>query len=53
MDLDSFLQSQFGPKASEKISLRRYLYMSKQDLFLNDKGRKRFFPTDSIRSESV
>ena len=28
-------------------------YMSNKDLFLNDKGRKRFFPTDSIRSKSV
>jgi hypothetical protein len=51
---DSFLQTQFGPKASETISQRRFLpklliYVKER----NDKGRKRFFPTDSIRSESV
>ena len=43
---DSFLQSQFGPKASETISQRRFLLKYKWYI-------SRFFPTVSIRSESV
>jgi len=41
------------PNHLDLTSSRRYLHMWKKDLFLDDKGRKRFFPTDSIRSESV
>ena len=51
---DSFLQTQFGPKASETISQRRFLpkvFICKRKI--HHKGRKRFFPTVSIRSESV
>jgi len=51
---DSFLQTQFGPKASETISQRRCLpklFICKRNI--HHKGRKRFFPTVSIRSESV
>ena len=50
---DSFLQTQFGPKASETISQRRFLaklFICKRKI--HHKGRKRFFPTVSIRSES-
>jgi hypothetical protein len=51
---DSFLQTKFGRKASETISQRRFLpklIISKRKI--HEKGRKRFFPTVSIRSESV
>jgi hypothetical protein len=51
---DSFLQTKFGPKASETISQRRFL--PKQIIRkrkIHEKGRKRFFPTVSIRSKSV
>jgi len=51
---DSFLQTQFGPKASETFSQRRFLpklFLCKRKI--HHKGRKRFFPTVSIRSESV
>jgi len=51
---DSFLQTQFGPKASETISQRRFLpkfFIYKRKI--HQKGRKRFFPTVSIWSESV
>ncbi len=51
---DSFLQTKFGPKASETISQRRFLpklFICK--IKIHDKGRKRFFPTVSIRSKSV
>jgi hypothetical protein len=51
---DSFLQTQFAPKASETISQRRFLaklFICKRKI--HHKGRKRFFPTVSIRSESV
>ena len=51
---DSFLQTQFGPKASETISQRRFLpklFICKRKI--HHKGRKRFFPKVSIRSESV
>jgi hypothetical protein len=51
---DSFLQTQFGPKASETISQRRFLpklFICKRKI--HDKGRKRFFPTVSIWSESI
>ena len=45
--------TQFGPKASETISQRRFLpklFICKRKI--HHKGRKRFFPTVSIRSES-
>ena len=51
---DSFLQTQFGPKASETISQRRFfpkLFICKRKI--HHKGRKQFFPTDSIQSKSV
>jgi len=51
---DSFQQTQFGPKASETISQRRFLpkiFICKRKI--HDKGMKRFFPTVSIRSESI
>ena len=51
---DSFLQTQFGPKESETISQRRFLpkkIICKRKI--HHIGRKRFFPTVSIRSESV
>ena len=51
---NSFLQTQFGPKASETISQRRFLlklFIYKRKI--HHKGRKRFFPTVSIRSESI
>jgi len=46
---DSFLQTQFAPKASETISQRRFLaklFICKRKI--HHKGRKRFFPTVSI-----
>jgi len=46
--------TQFSPKASEMISQRRFLpklFICKRKI--RHKGRKRFFPTVSIRSESV
>ncbi len=51
---DSFLQTKFGQKASETNSQRRFFpkyFKSKRKI--HEKGRKRFFPTVSIRSESV
>jgi len=51
---DSFLQTQFGPKVSEMISQRRFLsklFICKRKI--HHKGRKRFFPTVSIWSESM
>ena len=51
---DSFLQTKFGLIASETISQRRFLpklFICK--IKIHDKGRKWFFPTVSIRSESV
>ncbi len=51
---DSFLQTKFGPKVSEMISQRRFLpklFICKRKI--HEKGRKRFFATVSIRSESV
>ena len=51
---NSFLQTQFGPKASEAISQRRFLpklFIRKRKI--HEKGRKRFFLTVSIQSESV
>jgi hypothetical protein len=51
---DSFLQTKFGRKASETISQRRFLpkkIISKRKI--HEKGRNRFFPTVSIRSESI
>ncbi len=51
---DSFLQTQFGRKASETISQRRFLpklFTCKRKI--HHKGRKWFFPTVSIRSESI
>jgi len=46
--------TQFGPKVSEMISQRRFLpklFICKRKI--HHKGRKLFFPTVSIRSESV
>ncbi len=51
---DSFLQTKFGPKASETVSQRRFLpklFICKRKI--HEKGRKQFFPTVSIRSKSV
>jgi hypothetical protein len=51
---NSFLQSKFGPKASETVSQRRFLpkkIISKRKI--HKKGRKQFFPTVSIWFESV
>jgi len=51
---DSFLQTQFSPKVSETISQRRFLpklFICKRKI--HHKGRKRFFPTVSIQSESI